>query len=266
MELYINIIVGFCIFVIGCLFGSFFSLATYRIPRHQDIVVKRSYCPKCNHNLGFFDLIPILSYIIRGGKCKYCKEKISIRYLLLELINGLLFLALYIIFGYTLNLLIVLVLYSLAFVLIGSYVMKTKMTNKEIKNVKMETKKGVFISEIVIAMILFTLLLTSSYVISRNYNKESIKTLARCNAVSIAVKNAETCKATNYDYLQSYDLETDINGIKYLVNVEIIPFSDINSDYENIAKKINVSVKYNVESNDYSYALTNYKGKVNQYE
>ena len=59
MELYINIFVGFCMFVIGTLFGSFFSLATYRIPRHQDILVKRSYCPNCNHNLGFFDLIPI---------------------------------------------------------------------------------------------------------------------------------------------------------------------------------------------------------------
>ena len=92
MSIYIYVIIGFFMFVIGTLFGSFFSLATYRIPRHQDILIKRSYCPNCKHNLGFFDLIPILSYIIGKGKCRYCKEKISIRYPILELTNGIVFL------------------------------------------------------------------------------------------------------------------------------------------------------------------------------
>lgn len=80
------------IFCIGTVFGSFFTLAVYRIPLGQDITHTRSYCPKCNHKLSFWDMIPILSYTFLGGKCRYCKEKIRPRYLLLELLSGLVFL------------------------------------------------------------------------------------------------------------------------------------------------------------------------------
>lgn len=79
------------IFCIGALFGSFFTLAVYRIPIGQDITHTRSYCPKCKHKLGFWDMIPIFSYAFLGGKCRYCKEKIRIRYLLLEILSGLVF-------------------------------------------------------------------------------------------------------------------------------------------------------------------------------
>jgi len=81
------------IFLTGIMFGSFFTLAVYRIPRKENIVYGRSHCTSCNHRLGFFDLIPILSYIILGGKCRYCGEKIRIRYLLLEIFSGFVFLA-----------------------------------------------------------------------------------------------------------------------------------------------------------------------------
>ncbi len=86
------VILYILIFIIGTLFGSFFSLAIYRIPLKQDITHERSYCPKCNHRLEFLDLIPILSYVFLGGKCRYCKEKIRPRYILLELFSGILFL------------------------------------------------------------------------------------------------------------------------------------------------------------------------------
>ena len=79
------------IFFIGALFGSFFSLAVYRIPIRQDITHTRSYCPNCNHKLTFLDMIPILSYTFLGGKCRYCKEKIRPRYILLEILSGLVF-------------------------------------------------------------------------------------------------------------------------------------------------------------------------------
>ena len=91
------------IFIIGTLFGSFFTLAVYRIPIHKDITHERSYCPKCNHKLSFWDMIPILSYIFLGGKCRYCKEKIRIRYLLLEVLTGMVFL----LFAMSINLSIV---------------------------------------------------------------------------------------------------------------------------------------------------------------
>lgn len=82
------------IFIIGSFFGSFFTLAVYRIPKKEDILIKHSYCPNCNHKLGFFDLFPILSYIFLVGKCRYCGLKIRPRYLILEVFSGLTFLIL----------------------------------------------------------------------------------------------------------------------------------------------------------------------------
>lgn len=82
------------IFIIGILIGSFCTLAVYRIPLGKDITHERSFCPNCNHRLEFWDLIPIVSYLALGGKCRYCKEKIRIRYLLLEIASGIIFLLL----------------------------------------------------------------------------------------------------------------------------------------------------------------------------
>lgn len=91
------------IFIIGCFFGSFFTLAVYRIPRKEDILIKHSYCPNCNHKLGFFDLVPVLSYILLRGKCRYCENKIRPRYLILEILSGLTFLILAIVFKIDIN-------------------------------------------------------------------------------------------------------------------------------------------------------------------
>lgn len=79
------------IFMIGAMFGSFYTLAVYRIPKRQDITHTHSYCPNCNHKLGFLELIPIFSYIFLGAKCKHCKEKIRPRYFILEITSGILF-------------------------------------------------------------------------------------------------------------------------------------------------------------------------------
>lgn len=87
----IEAIVGILTFIMGTVFGSFFTLAVHRIPLKQNIIHERSYCPKCNHKLNFFDLIPVLSYICLRGKCRYCGEKIRPRYLILEISSGLFF-------------------------------------------------------------------------------------------------------------------------------------------------------------------------------
>ena len=87
-----NAIFYILIFIIGTLFGSFSTLAVYRLPLHQDITHKRSYCPNCNHRLSFWDMIPVLSYIFLGGKCRYCEKKIRPRYLILEILTGIVFL------------------------------------------------------------------------------------------------------------------------------------------------------------------------------
>ncbi len=78
------------IFIMGTVIGSFCTLAVYRIPLKKDITHERSFCPNCGHRLEFLDLIPILSYIFLRGKCRYCKKKIRIRYLFLEVFSGVL--------------------------------------------------------------------------------------------------------------------------------------------------------------------------------
>ncbi len=123
LEIYLAVMA----FMIGALFGSFFSLALYRIPLKQDITHKNSYCPVCKHNLGFFDLIPVFSYLFAGGKCKYCKCKISPRYIILEVTNGLVFLAVYFILRSIMgidikvlfSLLLFAIVYAVIFVLVG---------------------------------------------------------------------------------------------------------------------------------------------------
>jgi len=95
----VDIIIYSLIFLMGAFFGSFFSLAVYRIPLGENITHKHSFCPNCKHKLGILELIPIFSYIFLGGKCKNCKEKIKIRYVLLEIFSGLTFL----IFAISLN-------------------------------------------------------------------------------------------------------------------------------------------------------------------
>lgn len=88
----LNTIIYIFMFAIGIVLGSFYTLAVYRIPLKQDITHTRSYCPKCNHRLNFWDLIPVFSYIFLGGKCRYCKEKIRPRYIIIETLSGIVFL------------------------------------------------------------------------------------------------------------------------------------------------------------------------------
>lgn len=86
-----NLILYFLIFAMGITFGSFCTLAVYRIPLGENITHKRSFCTTCKHKLSFWDMIPVLSYVFLRGKCRYCGEKIRPRYLILEICSGLVF-------------------------------------------------------------------------------------------------------------------------------------------------------------------------------
>lgn len=96
-----NIFLYIIIFIMGTLFGSFYTLAVYRIPQKIDIIRTHSFCPNCGHKLGFFELIPVFSYLFLGGKCKQCKQKIRPRYFVLEILSGLVFVL--IAFGLNIN-------------------------------------------------------------------------------------------------------------------------------------------------------------------
>lgn len=78
-------------FVIGLVVGSFLNVCIYRLPEGRSIVSPPSSCGSCGHRLGVFDMIPVLSYIFLGGKCRYCGAPYSPRYALVEFLTGCLF-------------------------------------------------------------------------------------------------------------------------------------------------------------------------------
>ncbi len=80
------------LFVLGTLFGSFASVVIWRIRNGEaGIATGRSHCPKCDHTLGALDLFPIFSWVFLRGRCRFCQERISPIYPLLELATGILF-------------------------------------------------------------------------------------------------------------------------------------------------------------------------------
>jgi len=87
--------------ILGLVIGSFLNVCIYRIPREESIAYPPSHCGNCSHKLKPLDLIPLFSYVFLKGKCRYCKEKISIIYPLIEILNGILYLIIYLKFGLT---------------------------------------------------------------------------------------------------------------------------------------------------------------------
>ena len=104
-------------FVLGAVIGSFLNVVIIRVPRHEPIsgARNRSHCMSCGHQLGVLDLVPVLSYIFLGGKCRYCKAKISPRYWIIELVTATAFTLSLIFLGLTVWL-------AIAFVLIAALV------------------------------------------------------------------------------------------------------------------------------------------------
>lgn len=78
-------------FIFGSSVGSFLNCLIYRLYQHKNIL-DRSFCPKCQHQLSWLDLIPVFSFLALRGRCHYCRQKISLQYPLVELATGLLFL------------------------------------------------------------------------------------------------------------------------------------------------------------------------------
>jgi prepilin signal peptidase PulO-like enzyme (type II secretory pathway) len=84
------------IFIFGLVIGSFLNVLIWRLKTGESVVKGRSHCPKCKHVLGFWDLIPVLSFVIQKGKCRYCGGKISWQYPAVELVTAILFVVAYI--------------------------------------------------------------------------------------------------------------------------------------------------------------------------
>jgi leader peptidase (prepilin peptidase)/N-methyltransferase len=89
------------IFLMGSIIGSFLNVCIYRLPKGRSIIFPGSHCPNCTAKIYWYDNIPILSYIILGGKARCCNAKISFRYFIVEVLTAIAFLVLFICFGLT---------------------------------------------------------------------------------------------------------------------------------------------------------------------
>ena len=109
-------VIAAAIFVLGLCFGSFLNVCIYRLPLGISVVTPRSACPKCHKGIALYDNMPVLSWLVLRGRCRHCRARISPRYLLIESLTGVLFLACYWYFGLTLS---TLKFCTFAFLLLG---------------------------------------------------------------------------------------------------------------------------------------------------
>ena len=111
MQAEILLILYIVIFIYGIMIGSFVNVLIYRIPKRENIAIEHSHCMNCGHRLRWYDLVPLFSWLFLRGKCRYCKSKISIQYPLVEFINGVGYVLIFVMCGLNLSS----ILYSLCF-------------------------------------------------------------------------------------------------------------------------------------------------------
>lgn len=109
-----TIFIAIYITLLGVSLGSFFNVVGLRVPVGESLLHPPSRCPKCGTRLTPLDLVPVLSYLLSRGKCRHCGTRISPVYLLGEAATGLLFLVMYLKFGFTFNGIVGMLLASLA--------------------------------------------------------------------------------------------------------------------------------------------------------
>ena len=85
--------------ILGAMVGSFLNVCIFRLPKEESIVIPGSHCPHCHHPIMFYDNIPLISYLVLRGKCRYCKKSISVQYPLVEGITGISSLCLFLRYG-----------------------------------------------------------------------------------------------------------------------------------------------------------------------
>ena len=96
---WLTVLTYIIIFLYGIVIGSFINVCIYRIPLKEDIVKERSHCMSCGHVLQWYELIPIVSYLVQKGKCRNCGTKLSVQYPLIEGTNGVLYVLIAVING-----------------------------------------------------------------------------------------------------------------------------------------------------------------------
>lgn len=261
MEYYIHLTWSIFIFITGLMFGSFFTLAIYRIPRRIDIVKSRSYCPNCKHKLGFFDCFPILSYISTIGRCRYCKRPISIRYPLIEFASGMAFLITYLFFGFSWQFFLLIAAYVYAVLIVGIDVMRYKMTDEEkeqVKKMKEESNKnkdnkkkvnktGALNSELLVAVAIFLMFFISTIFVVRNYYSNLSLYSKKTEALNICLNKINETKQLSFADVKNSTETIVIDETNYVCNIETSNYVE-NGDQVNTNARV-VVVEVSFEAN-----------------
>ena len=101
----------------GSVWGSFANVCIYRLPENKSVITGRSSCSNCKNKISWYDNIPLLSFILLMGKCRFCKNQIDLQYFIVELVSAISFVSIYYFFGLTLAALLLLIL-SIFFIII----------------------------------------------------------------------------------------------------------------------------------------------------
>lgn len=117
-------------FLFGSVLGSFFNVVGLRVPKQIPFSQDRSYCPTCERQLRWFELIPVFSFVIQTGKCLRCKSRISFIYPLIELTTGLLFAYSYFHIGFSIELITALILISMLMIIFVTDITYMLIPNK----------------------------------------------------------------------------------------------------------------------------------------
>lgn len=107
-------------FILGSVMGSFFHVVATRLSNEESIISPGSHCHICNHKLRWYELIPIISYIIQGGKCRKCKETLPLSYLVIEIVTGVLYAVCFREYGISSDLVISIIFVSILIIVIVS--------------------------------------------------------------------------------------------------------------------------------------------------
>lgn len=91
----LDLLVKVFVFIFGAIAGSFLNVCIFRLPKGESVVTPLSHCPNCKKNILWYDNIPIVSYLALGGRCRFCKSRISARYFVVEILTASLILLLY---------------------------------------------------------------------------------------------------------------------------------------------------------------------------
>lgn len=148
------IILDTIVFIFGLIVGSFLNVVIYRLPKNESLLTPASHCASCKKPIFWFDNIPLLSFIILKGRCRFCKERISFRYFIVEFLTAILFLMFFILFGISPKFLI--------FTLLGSALIVSSFIDFEYQIIPDEISLGGLLIGVIISILYPSILEASS--------------------------------------------------------------------------------------------------------